>query len=454
MSSTPTQAKVPGGRLMRPINLVVERYIPSSLVFAIILTVVTMVLTLVVTDSGPIGVLRAWGDGLADLLAFMAQMAVMLLLGYIVANTRVIRTVLRTMAGWPKGRVKPYVFIALVTCVLTLVNWAVALVGAALLAREIAAAGRARGESVHFPLLVAAGYTAMLIWQMGYSAAVPLTAATAGSFVEETIGSIIPIGDTIFSWWSIAATVATVIVICLTVALLAPRTGDVVEMPEHEEADEEVTYEVNTPADRLDASRVLTLVPGLLLAGYLALHFADGGTLDLDIVNWSLLAAALLLTRNPFELLELTRRAAANVGEILLQFPIYAGIAGIMAGTDLGQNITDAFVSISTAETFGLLTFLSAAVVNFFIPTGGGQFAVQGPIMLSSGAELGVDPAVTVMAFSYGDQLTNMIQPFWALPLLAIAGLRLRAILGYTTMLMLTSGVVMAVTLLLIGSGV
>src|SRR5699024_4388975 len=138
--------------------------------------------------------------------------------------------------------------------------------------------------------------------------------------------------------------------------------------------------------------RIVTLLLGLMLVAYLILHFSRGGTLTLDTVNWSFLALILLLVRNPFELIALTKNAASNVGEILLQFPLYAGILGLMTGTGLVQIFSDAFVAISNEYTFGLLAFLSAGLVNFFVPSGGGQFAVQGPIMLQAGAELNVDP--------------------------------------------------------------
>lgn len=179
-------------------------------------------------------------------------------------------------------------------------------------------------------------------------------------------------------------------------------------------------------------------------------HFVQGGTLTLDIVNWSFLALIFLLVRSAQELIQLTAHAASNVGEILLQFPLYAGILGMMTASGLIQIFSDALVAVANPTTFGLLAFLAAGLVNFFVPSGGGQFAVQGPIMLSAGAELGVDPAITIMAVSYGDQWTNMIQPFWALPLLAIAGLRMRDILGYTTVVLLVTGVVFAGTMLLV----
>jgi len=438
---------------MRPVNHVVERFIPSSLVFSIVLTFVVALLALLLTGTGPGEVVMAWGDGLAGLLSFITQMALILLLGHILANTGPVRRLLAVLGGVPRTPLAAYVFVFVVAAVASLITWGLGLVVGALLAKEVAAQGRERGMALHFPMLVAAGFAGFVVWHMGYSASGPLTAATEGSFLTEPLGGrTVPITETVFSGWNMAAAVATILVVALALFLVAPRGGDrVVELEvdarEHAGDGQE---EVVTPADRVDASRLPTLLLGLLLVAYLVLHFAQGGTLTLDTVNWSFLALILLLVRNPFELIHLTKEAASNVGEILLQFPLYAGILGIMTGTGLIAVFSDAFVAISNPTTFGLMAFLSAGLVNFFVPSGGGQFAVQGPIMLSAGAELGVDPAVTIMAVSYGDQWTNMIQPFWAIPLLAIAGLKMRDILGYTTVVLLASGLVFAATLVLV----
>ena len=458
MSSPGTQTPPRQGgvaRAMAPVNALVERFIPSALVFAIVLTVVVMAGALVLTDAGPVAVVQAWGDGLAGLLAFMTQMALILLLGYILANTRPVQAGLRKLAAVPRRRVMPYVFVALVTMVAALFTWGLGLVVGALLAKEVAAQGRRLGEPRHFPLLVAAGYSGMVVWHMGYSGSAPLVAATPDSFVSEQLGAVLPITQTTFSLWNMVTALLAVVVVAATVALMAPRQqAGVVEMPEHQMVEDEIEMTVETPADRLDASRVVTLVPGLLLLAYLVIHFSSGGSLTLDIVNWSFLTLSLLLVRNPLEIIALTQRAASNVGEILLQFPLYAGIMGIMGGTGLITILSESVVAVSTPATFGVLAFLSAGIVNFFVPSGGGQIAVQGPVLLEAARSLGVDPEVAVMAIAYGDQWTNMIQPFWALPLLAIAGLKIRDILGYTTMILLTTGVLFVGAMLVIGSGV
>jgi short-chain fatty acids transporter len=408
-----------------------------------VLTFVVALMALTLTDAGPRDVVMAWGDGLAGLLAFITQMALILLLGHTLANTGPVRALLTTLGGVPRTALAGYLYVFVIAALASLITWGLGLVVGALLAKEVAAQGRARGLRLHFPMLVAAGYSGYVIWHMGYSGSGPLTAATEGSFLAEQLGRTIPVSETIFTWWNIVAALVTIVVVGAALAWAAPKSGDrVVELPEDAAeygAAVDAEDAVTTPADRVDASRAVTTLLGLALVVYLVLHYADGGTL------------ILLLVRNPFELVALVKNAAANVGEILLQFPLYAGILGIMTATGLITVLSDFVVDVASPTTFGLLAFLSAGLVNFFVPSGGGQFAVQGPIMLDAAEQLGVDPSVAIMAIAYGDQWTNMIQPFWALPVLAIAGLKMRDILGYTMVTLLASGLVFAGVMLLLG---
>ncbi|GAA1810520.1 MULTISPECIES: short-chain fatty acid transporter [Brevibacterium] len=440
--------------VMRPINRVLEQWIPSALTFAIVLTLIVAVLAFILTGASPVEVVTSWGVGLSGLLEFMTQMCLILLLGHILANTGPVQALLSRLAQVPGSPAFAYVFVFLVAAVASLITWGLGLVVGALLAREVAVQARRRGIKVHFPLLVAAGYSGMVVWHMGYSGSGPLTAATPDSFLADSLGGeIVPVSETIFSTWNLLAILGVIVVCSVLFYLIAPKQGATVyEMPESMSSGERgpLVEEIVTPADRIDASRILTLVIGFALVAYLIIHFAQGGGLTLDIVNWSFLALIFLLVRNPFELIALTKDAASNVGEILLQFPLYAGILGIMSGTGLIAVFSDAFVSIANPVSFGVLALLSAGLVNFFVPSGGGQFAVQGPIMLDAANQLGVDPSIAIMAVSYGDQWTNMLQPFWALPVLAIAGLKMRDILGYTFITFLGSGVVMATVLLLV----
>ncbi|UER55035.1 short-chain fatty acid transporter [Kineosporiaceae bacterium SCSIO 59966] len=465
--------------LSRPLVAGVERWLPSALVFAVVLTGVVAVLALALTDAAPVEVLRGWGDGLTGLLAFMTQMALILLLGYTLANTRQVGRLLVRAGSLPRTPVQAYAGVTLAAALGSLISWGLGLVVGALLAKEVARQGRARGMRLHFPLLVACGYAGYVVWHMGYSGSGPLAAATPGSFVEEQIGRTIPVTETIFAPWNLVAIVVTVVVVVAAMASLRPRAeDDVVELPA--DADEPATTGSAkstagspaasstgsvtaatadaatplTPADRVDRSRVITTAAGLALAAYLVAYFAqEGFALTLDIVNWTFLAAILLLVRSPVELGALVADAARNVGDILLQFPLYAGILGIMTTSGLITVFSDFFVDLASPTTLGLWAFLSGGLVNMFIPSGGGQFAVQAPVFLQAAEQLGVAPEVVVMGIAYGDQWTNMIQPFWALPVLAIARLGIRDILGYTTIALLVTGVVFAGTMLLVGAG-
>lgn len=452
---SPAGSRNPVSAFMRPVNSLVERFVPSALVFAILLTGAVAVLALLLTDAGPKDVLAGWGDGLSGLLAFTSQMALILLLGHTLAHTRPVRRLLVSLGGAPRTPRQAYVFVFLAAAAASLVTWGLGLVVGALLAREVAAQGKARGLRLHFPMLVAAAFSGFVVWHMGYSGSGPLVAATDGSFIAARLGRTVPTSQTTFSGWNLIATAAAVLGVAGALAWVAPRGGDAVRelAVDAREAGPRVDEEVVTPADRVDASRVLTALPGAALAAWLVHRFAAGGTLTLDVVNWTFLALVLLLVRHPFELSALVKNAASTVGDILLQFPLYAGILGIMTASGLITVFSDFFVRVSTPQTFGVLAFLSAGFVNFFVPSGGGQFAVQAPILLDAAGRLGVEPAVAIMAVAYGDQWTNMIQPFWALPLLAIAGLKMRDILGYTMVTLVASGLVFAATLLIVGAG-
>jgi short-chain fatty acids transporter len=295
--------------------------------------------------------------------------------------------------------------------------------------------------------------------------------------VTDLPGGLVDVSQTTFAPWNLAAIVVGLVVVTGAMMLLAPKGDDrITEAPrsmlEPEEADATrgpgaMTSKArgdrpgtgaddarDTPADRLDTARVVTLTLGIALGLFLVTHFGTRGfVLTLDIVNWSFLAIILLLVANVRHLMALVTRGSSTVGGVLVQYPLYAGIIGMMTVSGLVSVFSDFFVDIASPATLGLWAFLSAGLLNMFIPSGGGQFAVQAPIFSQSAAELGVDQSVVIMAIAYGDQWTNMIQPFWAIPLLAVAGLKVRDILGYTTITLLVSGLVFGVTLLLVGAG-
>lgn len=491
--------------LSRPLVRLVDRWLPSSLVFAIVLSFLVAALSLGLTDSGPVDVVRAWGDGLSSLLAFIAQISIVLVLGYVIAHTGPVQRLLVRIASMPRGPASAYAFVTVIAGLASLISWALGLIVGGIVALEVAKAARRRGVRLHYPLLVASAYSGYVIWHMGYSGSGPLAAATPDSFFDERY-DLVPVSETTFASWNMIAAIVTLAAVTVAMVLLAPKGDDpVLELDASADGDggsghspdgdgtpalaatpaggqqrastaapgtdvapagqdgpdaartrdpDRAQPSGTSPAERIDGARAVTLALGVALVFYLVVYFAqEGFALTLDIVNWTFLAVILLIVPSARALAQLVVDAGRTVGEVLLQYPLYAGILGMMTTTGLVEVFSEFFIDIATPGTLGVWAMLSGGLINMFIPSGGGQFAVQAPIFMDAAAQLGVQPNVVIMGIAYGDQWTNMIQPFWTLPLLAIAGLSVRDILGYTAVTLLVSGVVMIATLLLVGAG-
>ena len=443
--------------LARPFVTFVERYYPDPFVFVVLLSVLTFLLSLVLADATPATALSAWGDGLPSLLAFTAQICITLLTAHALAHTDRVQTLLKRIGNIPNNATGAYALVAFSAGIGSLIAWSLGLIVGATVAREVAAQGAKRGIRIHYPLLVASAYAGFVIWHMGYSSSAGLFVATAGHSLEAEIG-IIPITDTVFTLHNGLLALITLVIVCVVCPLMRPRDQEIIEIDPallEEYVEEPVNVaEGQTFAQYLDRMRTLTLILGAALFAYIGYGFyANGFHLNLNLVNWSFLGAGLLLSRSPSHYVKLINNASSTIGPILIQYPFYAGILGMMQGTGLAGIISDWFTSIATAETLSFFAFLCAGLVNMFIPSGGGQWAVQGPIFIEAGQNLGVDPSIIVLAISYGDQWTNMIQPFWTIPLLAIAGLHMRQIMGYTFVIFLLTLFLFGGGLLLWGAG-
>jgi len=298
---------------------------------------------------------------------------------------------------------------------------------------------------------VAAAYSGFVVWHGGISGSIPLAIASKGHIVEKLIG-VVPVSRTIFSGWNLAISWAMIIALPVLFYFMGRKKDGVVQVDPALLEDEVPTPPPakHTPATALENSWIVTLVTAGLGFAYLVWHFATKGfDLNLNIVITIFLFVGLLLHWRPIAYVRAVEQAIKGAGGIALQFPLYGGIQGIMVGTGLAGVIANWFISFSNQTTFPLFTFISGGVINFFVPSGGGQWAVQGPINIPAGAALGVDPSVVAMSIAYGDQWTNMVQPFWALPLLGIAKLGIRDIMGYCMMTLLVTGVIMGLGLLL-----
>ncbi|MED5501782.1 MAG: TIGR00366 family protein [Pseudomonadota bacterium] len=420
---------------------IVQRYLPSAFVLAVILTAIVFVLGVTLGGQSPIAMAGYWGDGFSSLFKFGMQMVLVLLTGYVLALTPVMQQLLSGLTRQASTPRQALVLTIVVSFVCYYLNWGFGMVAGAILAREMG-----RRVAIHFPLLVAAAYGGELV--RGPSSSIPLVIATPGHFMEDAIG-IVPVSETLYSSWNILLTLALLGLLVLFF-LLQKQPDKVVRLEMSDADDKETESDARHDgsfSDRIENSRLPTLFMGLLAAAYLIDQVIDQGfSLNLNTVILIFLTLGLLLHNSPAAYLGAVEKAVGAARGIIVQFPLYAGIAGMMTNAGLVTQFSEMIISLATPETFPLWTFLSAGAVNFFIPSGGGQWAIQGPIMMQAAAAIGADPARTIMAFTWGDGWTNQIQPFWALPLLGVAGLSARDIMGYLLIWLVISGVAIAGT--------
>ena len=437
----------------------VQRFLPDAFVFCIILTIVVFIAAMPVAGMNPIEVANAWGSGVWGLLAFSMQMALVLVLGSALANAPAIKKLIVKLAGVPKKPVGAVAFVTVISAICCFINWGFGLIIGALLAKEVAK----KIKGLDYRLIIAAAYSGFVIWHAGISGSSPLgmTALNADGVVDNTAGAvteIVPTSQTIFSAWNLIMVLAVVVVVAFVNAKMHPDPKDVVSIDPKLLEDAPDNTEVKarkdqTPAEKLENSMVLSYIVVVIGAIYLIYYFVNAGSilnaLSLNIVNLIFLILGIAFHKTPISYVRAITESAESAGGIILQFPFYAGIQGMMVtvgsnGVSLASAISTAFVNISTPRTFPVLCYLAAGIVNFFVPSGGGQWAVQGPIMMPAGLELGVTPAVTAMGIAWGDAWPNMLQPFWALPALGIAGLGARDIMGYCAIVLIASGIVTA----------
>lgn len=424
---------------------IVNRWLPDAFLFAIILTIVVFLAALVVTDNSVLDMLRYWGnsDGFWGLLSFSMQMALVVVLGSAFASARIVKNVLRKIASVASSNKSAILLVTFVSTICCWLNWGFGLIAGALLAKEIAR----KVPTVDYRLLIASAYSGFVIWHAGLSGSIPLTIAS-----ETTVGGVtfqVPITQTIFHPMNLLMVAAILVLMPFVNWMMHPdREHAVCVDPSLLKDEEEKTYEIKTPADKLEHSRILWIITLVLGFGYIGLYFFENGfNLGLNIVNMIFLFLGLLAHGDLRRYVDAIGEAATTAAGILLQFPFYAGIMGMMVGMDeagrsLGSVITNAMMSVTNDVTFPMMTFLSAGVVNFFVPSGGGQWAVQGPIVMPAAEQMGIELGRAAMGIAWGDQWTNMIQPFWALPALGLAGLQAKDIMGYLVIVTIFVGVV------------
>jgi short-chain fatty acids transporter len=462
-----------------------ERWLPDAFIFALLATVLVVVAALTATPSTTFQVVDAWGRGFWELIPFTLQMALIIITGHVLATSPPMGRVIRTIARWPRTPRGAVALVTFITLAASWFNWGFSLVFGAVLAIEVAR----RVEGVDYRALAAASVLGLgSIWAQGLSGSAALQMATPGALqpqIRDIVahgglvpGGLVPFRHTIFLWQSFASVAVEMVVVTLVMWLATPpasrartardlgidlgpsgpRTEDgpgTMDGPGTKDGPRtKAQAPRTTPGQYLENSPILTWFVVALGVAYLARYFMQApeplNALNLNILNLGFLMLGFILHGTPARLMRAVQDATPAVWGVILQFPFYAGIAGIITATHLNEQVANLFVRISTPATFPPLVALYSAVLGVFVPSGGSKWVIEAPYVMEAAHSLKVHLGWVVASYDLGEALANLVQPFWMLPILGLFKLGARDVMGYTIVvfLALTPVVLVLVTLL------
>ena len=399
------------------------------------------------------------------------QMMLMLVLGHVLALTKPVdRAIQFFTTRYCNSTASAALMVTLLTVTVALFNWGLGLIFGAIFARKVAEHASRHLLELNYPIIGAAGYSGLMVWHGGFSGSslakiaepAHIQSMMTGAMSEDQLAQLpnsIGYGETVFGPMNLTISIALLILLPLSMYWLGKKSKSKKFTLPRNAFEHEVDQHTPTGAESLDYAKWLGIIVGafiLVVAGYKALAHPETSAFKFITPNWinlTLLGMGLLLHARFSSFLKGVESAIGGSAGILIQFPLYFGIMGIMKGSGLVQVISEQFVSFcatsdSPETLYPILTFFSAGFVNIFVPSGGGQWAVQGPIIVQAASDMNLPLVKSIMAMAYGDQLTNMLQPFWALPLLGITGLKAKDILPYTLFLFLVGTVIFVLGLL------
>ncbi len=400
----------------------------------------------------------SYPGGIWKFLGFGMQMSLILVTGHALAASKPIGVLIGKLASIPHSAPGAAALVGLVAVIFGLINWGLGLIVGALFARQVAKVCAQKGIRVHGALLAAAGYMGLLVWHSGFSGSAPLKMTTQAQARDVLPAEVfeameikhIPLSETLLSPMNLFVAGGLLVIVPIILWLLTPKHDDeIVPMTVIEPQRAQDPGSGLFP-DRIERSPIVVWALALMLFWAFVRFASTEGLMKLgpNEVNVLMLALGLIMHGSVRSYVSAAEDGARGCAGIILQFPLYAGIMALLSSSGLINEFSTWMGTLANQTTAPMFVFISAGIVNLFVPSGGGQWAIQGPIALETGAQVGVAPAKMVMAVAYGDQLTNMLQPFWALPLLAITKVKAREIVGYTAVVMLVAGAWMMLGLL------
>ncbi len=430
-----------------------ERWIPDAFIFALLATLVVTVAAAALAGATVTAIIDAWGNGFWELIPFTMQMALIIITGHVLATSPPMKRLIRIVAGLPSTPRQAVALVTLFAMLTSWLNWGFSLIFSAVLACEVAR----RVARVDYRALAAASFLGIgSIWAQGLSGSAALQMATPGALqprIRDIVsnggmvpGGIITFSDTIFLWQSLLSVVIELVIVTTVMWFATPppgraRTAEDFGIALGPSEDQPMRRLHSTPGTWLEDSPILSWFIVAIGTVYLVRYFLNAtaplNAITLNVLNLAFLLLGILLHRTPARLMHAVQTATPAVWGVILQFPFYAGIAGIITSTQLNDQLADAFVRVSTRETFAPIVAIYSAVLGVFVPSGGSKWVIEAPYVMAAAHELRVHLGWVVAAYDLGEALANLVQPFWMLPILGMFGLKARDIMGYTFLIFL-----------------
>lgn len=425
-------------RMSKKFNFAAEKIIPDSMVFCVILMLLVFILSLA-CGHGPIAVLKAWWAGLSSQFMLAFRMTIMVVVCATCARSPQADRFLQALANAVKSKYGAIILLMVFGYVSSMINWAFCTIVTPILAMALAK----HIKGLHFPMMVAGGYSCMILGQcLGPSATLYSTLATEGSSYAQIVGRTYTVAETCYNPMNIVLWTVLAICFVLLVLFTQPGTDELVELGEiaSEATSKPKSFrhegKLVTVADRLNACKAFMWITGIFIFAYEIYSIATKGflpSLTMDFVIFFFVGLNCFLFPEPHAWISAHADSMSLATDVMIQFPFYGAIMGMMyMENGVGSHLINAIVSVATARTLPIFTFLSACVTNLFIPSQGGQFTVQGPLIVASVSRIeGANLFNCLNAFVYGDECTNLLQPLYVIPALAVVGMKLRDVWGF-----------------------
>ncbi|MBN3751513.1 short-chain fatty acid transporter [Paraburkholderia sp. Tr-20389] len=431
---------------------VFERTIPDPFVLAILITAIVAVLSAIFAPHATLPkMISGWYKGFFDIFTFAFQITLVLVTGHAFAHAPPVQRMFKALVSIARTPAQAATLTFVLVAVTSFFNWGMGLVVAALLAREVAKRMR-----VDFAWIVAAGFSGWVVWASGISSSIALAQSTPGSsmnVVQKLTGAVLPFGETVFTRFNLVPTLVMLVAMPFVLAWLRPHDEDAVPLDTEKHPDEPIRKKPDGKlsfARKVEHSWIGSAFIGAVGIGLIVLtqfqHIAFSGV---NAVIFVMFIAGVILHGYPLAYADAIKNAAKQTGSMMLQYPLYGGIMGMMDATGLPDVISHFFIAISNAHTLPFWSYVCSLIVTFFIPSGGGHWAVQGPFVVPAAVALHASVPATTMAVAMGEQVSNMMQPFWAAPVVAMAGVGVQRVLGFTVMTFAVGLVVYGASLLI-----